>query len=660
MRFLFLAVLFLLLSARSFSQLVSIPFQSSWQFRKAGDTKWYTAEVPGTVHTDLLLNKLIPDPFYRDNEKKIQWIEKEDWEYKTVFIPPAAVFSKKNIELYFDGLDTYADVYINDQLVLEADNMFRQWKIDIKKILRPGKNEMRIIFLSAVKHDDSLARISAIKLAGENNRMYSRKAQYQYGWDWGPRLVTCGIWKPVRWVVWDEFQGTNKIQISWDVRLVTKRDSLGSSFYFTKRGNPVFIKGANWIPCESFLPRAKKLQLYEKLIQAAKEANINLLRVWGGGIYEDDDFYDLCDQYDIMVWQDFMFAGALYPGDEHFLKNVEEEIRYQVKRLRQHPCIVIWCGNNEIDEAWHNWGWQQQFNYSAKDSIKLWTDYQKIFHKLIPDILKELDPHRPYWPSSPSLGWGRDQAYKQGDVHYWGVWWGKEPVEKYKDKVGRFNSEYGMQGFPDMKTIRQFAVPADLDTSSAAMKAHQKHPFGYQNIKLYIENKFRTPKTFEDLVYVSQLMQADAIRIAIEAHQANMPITMGTMFWQWNDCWPAVSWSAVDYYGRKKALYYQVKRSYAPDGEADKTLSDLLLIPPKEMNLQHTIIKWKLTGGTQLELLSDKFAYGVYIDVPDPVKLSDNYFHLLPGRKKIIQLSGNFNSEELKKKIKIKSLVDTY
>jgi beta-mannosidase len=493
---------------------------------------------------------------------------------------------------------------------------------------------------------------------------------------------------------------------------------------------------------ESFLPRAKKLNLYRKLIRSAKEANINMLRVWGGGVYEDDAFYDLCDEYGIMVWQDFMFAGAMYPGDEHFLKNVEEEVRYQVQRLRRHPSIVLWCGNNEIDEAWHNWGWQKQYGYSAADSAKLWNDYKKIFHQLIPDILKELDPQRPYWPSSPSLGWGREQAYNQGDVHYWGVWWGREPVEKYNEKVGRFNSEYGMQAFPDMKTIRQIARPNELDTSSAAMKAHQKHPFGYPNIKMYIENKFRTPKSFDDLVYVSQLMQADAIKTAIEAHRRNMPNTMGTMFWQWNDCWPVVSWSAVDYYGRKKALFYETKRSYAPNilsihatdspelrltfiSEKDESFDALLeaeafdfsgkkrsslgtspafrvekgkpvilahpkvfisqkdledcywvfrikrknlvlgetiyfFLPPKELNLPAPGITWKLLNSGQLELSSNKFAYGVFVEVPDGVELADNYFHLLPNVKKIIKFSSSVPPETLKKNIRIKSLADTY
>jgi beta-mannosidase len=363
-------------------------------------------------------------------------------------------------------------------------------------------------------------------------------------------------------------------------------------------GKPTFIKGANWIPSDNFLPRAKKLKRYEQLIKAAKEANINMLRVWGGGVYEDDEFYDLCDKYGIMVWQDFMFAGALYPADPSFLQNIQEEVRYQVRRLRHHPSIVLWCGNNEIEEAWFNWGWQKQHNYSAQDSIKLWIDYKKIFHELIPRILKEEDPDRPYWPSSPSLGWGRDSAYKKGDVHYWGVWWGKEPVEKYNEKVGRFISEYGMQGIPDMKTIKQFSLPQDWDTSSAVMKTHQKHPFGWENIKYYIEQKFRTPKTFEDLVYVSQLMQADAIKTAIEAHRRAKPVTMGTLFWQWNDCWPVTSWSAVDYYGRKKALFYEVKRAFK---------DTVLLLHKKENRLQ---IKLDNDGDSSLYELSLSYYNG--------------------------------------------------
>jgi beta-mannosidase len=711
----------------------SVSLDKGWEFRKVGSDKWYKAEVPGTIHTDLLANKLIPDPFYRDNESKVQWVENEIWEYRTTFDIPHELFDQEHIEIQFDGLDTYADIYLNGTKIIRADNMFRQWTADIKLIARRAANKLLIVFSPAAILAKKTREADSIRRP-DNERVYVRKAQYQFGWDWGPRLVTCGIWKDIRLITTPSIEKPSAIN---NIRLAREKDSVGESFYFTVNGKPVFIKGANWIPPDNFLPRAKKIKRYEQLIREAKEANINMLRVWGGGVYEDDVFYDLCDKYGIMVWQDFMFAGALYPADSSFLNNIEEEVRYQVKRLRNHPCIALWCGNNEIEEAWFNWGWQKQFNYSAGDSLTLWNDYKKIFHELIPGILKELDSQRSYWPSSPSLGWGRDSAYKKGDVHYWGVWWGKEPVEKYNEKVGRFVSEYGMQGMPDMKTIKQFSLPEDWDTSSAVMRTHQKHPFGWENIKYYIEQKFRTPKSFEDLVYVSQLMQADAIKTAIEAHRRNKPTTMGTMFWQWNDCWPVTSWSAIDYYGRKKALYYEVKRSFSPinisctiqgdvlvinigsdenltrditvkfdvfswdnrlfqstltrkyrilpdsvtrittpildeempeDGfariyiEADgKVLSSQLLFfsAPNKWSLPKPNIRTEITKG-KIVITSDKFAYGVYIDVPDGVELEDNFFHLVPGEKKIVNFTSSIPLDQLRRNIKTKSLADTY
>jgi beta-mannosidase len=713
----------------------SISLDKGWEFRKVGSDKWYKAEVPGTIHTDLLANKLIPDPFYRDNESKVQWVENETWEYRTTFDIPHELFDQEHIEIQFDGLDTYADIYLNGTKIIRADNMFRQWTADIKLIARRAANKLLIVFSPAAILAKKTREADSIRRP-DNERVYVRKAQYQFGWDWGPRLVTCGIWKEVRLITTPPIEKPSAIN---DIKLITGKDSIGESFYFSVNGKPTFIKGANWIPLDNFLPRAKKSKRYEQLIKAAKEANINMLRVWGGGVYEDDVFYDLCDKYGIMVWQDFMFAGALYPADSSALRNIEAEIRYQVKRLRNHPCIALWCGNNEIEEAWFNWGWQKQFNYSAGDSLTLWNDYKKIFHELIPGILKELDPQRPYWPSSPSLGWGRDSAYKKGDVHYWGVWWGKEPVEKYNEKVGRFVSEYGMQGMPGMKTIEQFSLPPDRDTSSAVMRTHQKHPFGWENIKYYIEQKFRAPKSFKDLVYVSQLMQADAIKTAIEAHRRNKPTTMGTMFWQWNDCWPVTSWSAVDYYGRKKALYYEVKRSYndlvilpidykgrywfkvineskaissvqivvdyidfnkgviwfeSPvnryDIKEDTTCwismtpnlynekretgcvrvrlqkdettiasNFLFFNTPKALDLPKAKININITAST-ITLTSDKFAYGVYIDVPDGVELEDNFFHLVPGEKKIVNFTSSIPLDQLRRNIKTKSLADTY
>jgi beta-mannosidase len=548
----------------------TIALEKSWQFRRLGAKRWYPAEVPGTVHTDLMHNGLLPDPFIGSNEKTVQWVEKQFWEYRLLFAYPEKLRHCYGAALQFDGIDTYADVYLNGQLLFHADNMFRRWEIPALGRLR-ANNELRIVFKPAARIADSLRRKVSLQYP-EGERPFVRKAQYQFGWDWGPRLLTCGLWKGVRLcgfgkdlIDHDDPDGFHSAPSkAHNVVLHTEPDAQGAAFYFEIDGKPVYMKGANWIPGDSFLPRAKKRRYYEQQLIAAKEAGLNMLRVWGGGVYEDDRFYELCDSLGIYVWQDFMFAGALYPADILFLDNVAQEVRQQVQRLRRHPCIVLWCGNNEIEEAWFNWGWQKQFGYSATDSARLWNDYKKIFHELIPSILKQEDPARPYWPSSPSLGWGRDSAYKKGDVHYWGVWWGKEAVSRYQQKIGRFMSEYGMQGMPDMRSIRAFAGSGPLDTSNAALRVHQKHPFGYQNINMYIEQKFPVPKRFEDLVYVSQLMQADAIGIAIDAHRAAAPYNMGTLFWQWNDCWPVTSWSAVDWYGRKKALYYEVKRAFAP------------------------------------------------------------------------------------------------
>jgi beta-mannosidase len=717
-----IAVLFPLLALTQPQQ----QLHEGWQFRKAGSTLWYPAVVPGTVHEDLLRNRLIEDPFYGSNEQKVQWVEQETWEYRLVFKLHTDL-RQQELELVFEGLDTDADVFLNDQKVLSASNMFIGYTLPLHNVNKADSNTLLIRFHPSAK---KAARAKAEQATAypDNERVFVRKAQYQFGWDWGPRLVTCGIWKavsiqPHKTVVPEKSK-------TWNVELVRERDSIGESFYFKKDGQPVFIHGANWIPADNFIPRAVRTDKYLTLLTAAKEAGLNMLRVWGGGIYEDERFYSLCDSLGIMVWQDFMFAGALYPADSASLQSIAAEVRYQVNRLRKHPCIVLWCGNNEIEEAWFNWGWQQQLQYSAADSLRLWNDYRFIFHDLIPGILKELDPSRPYWPSSPSLGWGRDSAYRKGDVHYWGVWWGKEPVEKYREKVGRFNSEYGMQGMPSLKTIGQFSSQTDWDTTGVVMRNHQKHPFGYENIQRYIINRFRKPKDFANLVYVSQLMQADAIKIAVDAHRMNAPVTMGTLFWQWNDCWPAVSWSAIDYYGRKKALFFEVKRSFAEEivlasftgkklhirpvisaqrkpgitiescsisgGEkillkryvAGHNVSDSFNIEPaviknrlivvsmsdsgrvisrqilfkgapKDLPLRKPVFSISVTNH-YIEISSDVFAYGVFLDLPDGIEPSDNYFHLLPGEKKRVAYKAVKPLKNIGSQLKIHSLRDSY
>jgi len=634
------------------SDFITLELDNNWQFSQAGKQDWYPATVPGCVHTDLLDNKLIEDPFFRDNEKKVQWIENEDWEYKCEFEISERLYSREFIQLVFKGIDTYAEIFLNSKPVLSADNMFREWEVDCKKYIVPGKNKLLIRFRSSAKND--LEKAKQLPYVLPDNRVFTRKAPYQSGWDWGPRLVASGIWRPVIIKAWDNLKiidinivqvsvfkekanlnvvfevqsskeqsaelsvdidnkhftissdlvpGINAISIPAEINhprlwwcnglgesylynikcslkadniiyskitkktgirtleLLQEPDSAGKSFYFRLNGHPVFIKGANYIPQDNFPPRVTE-ERYKKLIRSVTDANMNMLRVWGGGIYEEDIFYDLCNENGIMVWQDFMFACAMYPGDTAFVENVRQEAICNIKRLRNHPCIALWCGNNEVDNGWKDWGWQKQFGYSDKDSAKIWKDYQEIFHRLLPEVLAKYDPSRPYLPSSPLYGWGHKENFLEGDSHYWGVWWGQEPFEIFNTKVGRFMSEYGFQAFPDIKTIKAFTTPEDMEINSEIMLSHQKHPIGNKLINTYMERDYNIPGDFDHYIYVSQLLQAKGIIMAIEAHRRAKPYCMGTLYWQLNDCWPVISWSGIDSYGRWKALHYLVKKAY--------------------------------------------------------------------------------------------------
>jgi beta-mannosidase len=348
------------------------------------------------------------------------------------------------------------------------------------------------------------------------------------------------------------------------VELIQEKDEKGKPFYFKVNGKPMYTKGTNWIPGDSFSPRMTK-EKYQKLIKDCKEANMNMIRVWGGGIYEDDEFYKACDENGILVWQDFMFAGSFYPSDENFQKNVEMEVKDQVERLQNHPSLALWCGNNEIDEAIVNWGYQKQFKYSKEDSLQVWKDYKKIFHEVIPNSIQKYasSDKQIYWESSPSIGWGHKESLTEGDSHYWGVWWGEQPFEIYNEKVPRFASEYGFQGMPTLETTKSmFSGNPELDLNNGTIKAHEKHSRGWEIIENYMKRDYIVPTDFVKYNYVSQLLQSRGMQIAIEAHRRAKPYNMGTLYWQLNDCWPVVSWSSIDYLGNWKALHYQVKRSF--------------------------------------------------------------------------------------------------
>jgi len=625
-----------------------------WEFKKSTDTNWLPATVPGTVHTDLLNNKIINEPFYRDEETKLQWVGQQTWNYRTTFDVEAEIIQKENILISFEGLDTYAEISLNGRNLLKTNNMFRTWQVDAKHFLKETGNILEITFLPSQQQDSLKAAQLIYKLP--DNRVFSRKAAYQSGWDWGPVFITCGIWRPVTIKAWDDLliqnifistdslisgkatmrleanilsgkdgnaafrfyvndkktvctkislvKGINNLSFPFEVEnpelwwsnglgephlyqaevrinnsggfsaikntsfgirtveLVQEPDSIGRSFYLKLNGRSVFMKGANYIPSESFTTRFTP-ERYKALVLSAKAANMNMLRVWGGGIYENDVFYDFCDENGILLWQDFMFACNLYPGGEDFFENVQKEAEDNIIRLRNHPSLALWCGNNEVDEAWHNWGWQKQFGYSEKDSSEIWNNYLRVFHKIIPDALQNLDTDRPYHPSSPANGWGRKESMETGDAHYWGVWWGEQPFEIYTQKVGRFMSEYGFQGMPAMNSIKKYTLPEDRKIGSPVMQVHQKHPRGTELINLYMERDYIIPSGFEDYIYVSQLLQAEGITTAIEAHRRNIPRCMGTLYWQLNDCWPVTSWSSVDYYGNWKALHYFAKEAFS-------------------------------------------------------------------------------------------------
>ena len=349
------------------------------------------------------------------------------------------------------------------------------------------------------------------------------------------------------------------------VQIVQEPDEKGFSFYFKVNDIPMYAKGANYVPEEMIETWINTENTY-KLLKMAQEAHFNMLRVWGGGIYPSDEFFTICDSLGILVWEDFMYAGTMYPYDEAFLENAKIEALEQVKRLASHPSLGLWCGGNEISEGYYNWGWQQSLQWSEEDDQAIKAGYDRLFETILPMVVDTYDGTRPYWPSSPSKGWGRPESLTQGDVHYWGVWWGEQPYEMYREKVGRFNSEYGYQSYPAYSTLQKIAQGEPLDKDAKVIAAHQKHARGTRQIDDFIQRYFpdTQPKDFEEYVHLSQLSQAYGMEIAIEAHRTAKPYNMGTLYWQLNDAWPVTSWSSIDYYGNPKVFQERLKTLYAP------------------------------------------------------------------------------------------------
>lgn len=646
-----------------------------WDFRQFGTSEWLPATVPGGVHTDLLALGMIPDPFFGDNEKTVQWVTEIDWEYRKIFTASPELFTEQQVTLTCDGLDTLADLYINGEYLGHVDNMFRQWEFDVKDLLHSGENELIIHFCPPVTFIRGKQALLPLQGGGDiPGGPHLRKAPCHWGWDWGPKLPPIGVWKDIRlegystarlsnvhirqahdeggvtlavnitaeslgdgeltavlsltepddttqviiqplmvlseqgfpftvievnipdpdlW--WPNGYGDDEQKGKWSglhgtrplysidvllksgeglldqreykiglrtIELIQEPDEWGKSFTFYINGLPLFAKGADWIPSDSFPTRVTQVSL-EGLIRSAVEANMNMLRVWGGGYYPEDMFFELCDRYGILIWQDFMFACGIYPADADFSDNVRIEAIENIRRIRHHPSLALWCGNNEMEQGWVDWGWNKP-NDPINQNLK--AGYDRMFHQMLPEILADEDPDTVYWPSSASSNtpFEKPNGQEQGDCHYWDVWHGRRPFTAYRSQFPRFMSEFGFQALPPFKTIQTYAEPADQNMTSYIMEHHQRSGSGNGLMVAQMTDTFRMPKNFESLVYLSLLLQAEGIRYGVEHWRRNRQRVSGALIWQLDDCWPVASWASLDYFGRWKALHYAAKRFYAP------------------------------------------------------------------------------------------------
>lgn len=681
-RILFLSILLAACARAPQPAVERMALNGDWRLRSDTDSTWLPATVPGTVHTDLLAAGRISDSFVGHREADLQWIEDEGWRYRRTFDVDARLLRHQRLDLIFEGLDTWATVTLNDQVILTADNMFRTWRVDVRGVVRAGPNVLEVRFAPPVAAGKARSAVHPWPIPHQEPdvsgaRAFSRKAAYHFGWDWGPRYVTSGIWRPVALEAWSgaRIVGVHVASVRWSaggdqaevrlgvdvelardrvggaqgnvtpralrlgvrspegafapamrtlaaagpdgvvtvdvpltfpaaepwwprgmgrpagrryevevdlvqgtlwdrrsvkvglrtVELVTEPDPGGETFFFRLNGEPVFARGANVVPPDHFTPRADSA-VYARLIDDALAANMNMLRVWGGGVYLPDVFYDLADEAGLMVWQDFMFANTLVPEDTSFVASVSAEAEDQVRRLRRHPSLALWCGNNEVAEGWANWGWRDAYAPDVAERVS--AAYRRVFEDVLADAVARLAPAVPYVPSSPRIGWGHPESLAEGDSHYWGVWWGMEPFRVYAERVPRFASEFGFQALPDPLTLAAFADGSHLPQglTDPAMHAHQKHPTGYETIRTYVAREWPVPPddSLDAWSYVSQLAQAEGVGLALEAHRRGWPRTGGTLYWQLNDTWPVVSWSSVDAFGRWKALHHRARDVFAP------------------------------------------------------------------------------------------------
>lgn len=625
-----------------------------WEFQEAGAENWQVGTVPGCVQMDLLQLGKLPDPFYGMNEIEMHRIENKAWVYRKVFTLSPQDIEQDAIELVFEGVDTLADIYLNDNLLGRVENMFIPHRFDVSELAEEGDNIIEVRFDSPITTIRTMEQTSPVKLSSscESARIYVRKAQYAYGWDWGPRIAQVGLWRPVylefingasihhpfaytvalnnnqahvrvtaiiepfndeQYVAEIALSFAGKVithaaveakayeeseylvqadftiedpELWWPnglgeqplydvgikvgdgrkwydrtsfrigirtVKLIQEADEEGATFIIAINGVKVFCKGANWIPGDSLLPRLKRDDYYQ-LVGLAKDANMNMLRVWGGGIYEDPAFYDACDELGIMIWQDFMYACAQYPDEfDWFQEMALAEADSVVKTLRNHPALVLWCGNNE-----NNWGFDEWWKIGVP---KYMGNY--VYREILPTVCASQDPSRPYWVSSP-YGGEHPNSKTEGDTHSWAVWSNWQDYDGYLNDNGRFISEFGFQSMPNWQTVLSYTAPEDRHVLSPVVLSHQKMTEGMEKLVRFMVGRVGFPKDFKSFCNLTQFVQAEAIRTGVEHWRARQFKTAGALYWQLNDCWPVASWSSVDYGRRKKGLWYYSQRFFAP------------------------------------------------------------------------------------------------
>jgi beta-mannosidase len=660
-----------------------------WTFRCldagafAGETM--RAVVPGSMYADLLSNGKMDDPFFGENELDAAVYSNYGWEYSRTFTVSPDFAARDSIELVCEGLDTLAEIFVNGVSVARTSDMHRTFAFDVRNLLRPGENEIRIAFDSPTKYMN--AEFARQPLVGGSGGQYPgfnylRKSHSMSGWDWGPVLPDVGIWRPIYIRALDRARlqdvyvtqshsiaADGKRSVSLNVRarvamlsgaadglelavalsspsgktqeitasvpsfakrilsgfdapgsevlegavvffiddpelwwpnnlgaqplyevsvflrdrpasgdscaldswagrvglrtmtVEQKKDEWGSSFAITVNGVSFFAMGADYVPEDSLVTRNTRART-ERLIKSAARANHNCIRVWGGANYPEDDFYDLCDEYGLVIWHDHMMACGVYELSAEFRENIVAEIIDNVKRIRHHASLGLWCGNNEQEEAWCSWGWSEKF------SKRLKADYIKLYEEILPALNREIDPSTFFWLSSPSSTGSFDvpNAEGTGDMHNWSVWHGIKPFTAYRDCYTRFASEFGIESFPSMRTIESFTQPDDRNIFSPVMESHQKCASGNAKSLHYVSETYRYPKDFSSLVYASQLIQAEGLRYGVEHWRRNRNANrcMGAVYWQLNDCWPVASWASIDFFGRWKALHYVSKRFFEP------------------------------------------------------------------------------------------------